>query len=69
MQNISQGQFSNIRVILPAADEQKKVVAFLDKQCATIDEVIAEKQALIEDLETYKKSLIFETVTGKRRVC
>ena len=50
-------------------EEQDAIVTYLDKQCAVIDGIIAEKQALIDDLETYKKSLIFETVTGKRRVC
>ena len=69
MQNISQGQFLNVHVVLPAEDEQKNVVAYLDKQCAAIDGIIAEKQTLIDELETYKKSLIFETVTGKRRMC
>ncbi len=49
--------------------EQSAIVDYLDKRCATIDTIIAEKQTLIDELETYKKSLIFETVTGKRRVC
>lgn len=49
--------------------EQETIVAHLDSKCAAIDGVIAEKEALIGELETYKKSLIFETVTGKRRVC
>ena len=48
---------------------EKTIVAYLDEKCAAIDGVIAEKEALIGELETYKKSLIFETVTGKRRVC
>ncbi len=49
-------------------NEQDKIVAYLDEKCAAIDGVIAEKEALIGELESYKKSLIFETVTGKRRV-
>ena len=49
--------------------EQTAIAAYLDEKCAAIDGVIAEKEALIAELETYKKSLIFETVTGKRRVC
>ena len=51
---------------LPA---QEAIVAYLDSKCAAIDAIIAEKEALIGELEAYKKSLIFETVTGKRRVC
>lgn len=53
----------------PSLTEQTAIAAYLDDKCATIDGVIAEKEALIGELETYKKSLIFETVTGKRRVC
>ena len=49
--------------------EQQSIAAYLDEKCAAIDGVIAEKEALIGELESYKKSLIFETVTGKRRVC
>ncbi len=56
-------------ICVPSVSEQQAIVAYLDKQCAAIDAIITEKQALIEDLETYKKSLIYETVTGKRRVC
>ena len=56
-------------VIVPPLSEQQSIVAYLDEKCAAIDGVIAEKEALIGELESYKKSLIFETVTGKRRVC
>ena len=49
--------------------EQQSIAFYLDEKCAAIDGVIAEKEALIGELESYKKSLIFETVTGKRRVC
>ena len=50
-------------------EEQLDIVKYLDEKCATIDGIIAEKEALIADMEAYKKSLIFETVTGKRKVC
>ena len=40
----------------------------IDKECLHIDELIAKKESLIADLEIYKKSLIYEVVTGKRRV-
>lgn len=69
MQNISQGQFLNAAVLLPERVEQEDIVEFLDKKCADIDTMILEKESLISDLESYKKSLIFEVVTGKRRVC
>ena len=54
---------------IPPLVEQEAIAAYLDKRCATINGIIAEKQALIDELDAYKKSLIFETVTGKRRVC
>lgn len=53
----------------PSLAEQTAISDYLDSKCAAIDAIIAEKEALISDLETYKKSLIFEVVTGKRRVC
>ena len=55
-------------VPVPSLEEQRKIVEMLNQKCASINEVIDEKQKLIDDLESYKKSLIFEVVTGKRRV-
>ncbi|MFT8313406.1 MAG: restriction endonuclease subunit S [Clostridium sp.] len=49
-------------------DEQVKIVEFLDKQCGRIDSVISEKQKQIEVMQQHKKSLIYEFVTGKKRV-
>lgn len=69
MQNISQGQFLNAAVLLPERVEQEAIVEFLDKKCMDIDAIILEKESLISDLESYKKTLIFEVVAGKRRVC
>ena len=68
MQNISQGQFTNAIIPYPPLEEQKEIVDFLDKRTKEIDSLIAEKQSLIADLEAYKKSLIYEVVTGKRKV-
>lgn len=67
--SISKKILNQITVILPSADEQAKIVTYLDKQCSNIDAIISYKERLINDLESYKKSLIFEVVTGKRRVC
>ena len=58
-----------LKLPLIPKNEQDEIIAYLDEKCAAIDGVIAEKEALIGELESYKKSLIFETVTGKRRVC
>lgn len=48
--------------------EQKEIVAFLDAKCAEIDRIIEKKEQLIEELGSYKKSLIYEYVTGKKEV-
>lgn len=69
MQNISQGQFLNAVLLLPGQGEQNEIATFLDNKCSDIEAIIQEKENLITDLESYKKALIFEVVTGKRRVC
>ena len=66
---LSTSKLLNEPLIVPPISEQSTIAAYLDTQCAKIDELSAEKQSLIADLETYKKSLIYEVVTGKRRVC
>lgn len=53
---------------IPPEDEQSKIVEYLDIKCEKINEIISEKENLILELELYKKSLIFEVVTGKRKV-
>lgn len=63
-----QGLVKQLYVTVPPIGEQEKIILFLDKKTAEIDSLIAEKESLINDLEAYKKSLIYEVVTGKRRV-
>lgn len=58
----------NIRILEPSTEEQKEIADFLDKKCNAINSAIAKKEKLIEKLESYKKSLIYECVTGKREV-
>ena len=48
--------------------EQVEIVAYLDKKCAEMDALIARKTALLEEMESYKKSVIYEYVTGKKEV-
>ena len=55
-------------VPVPPISEQRDIVAMLDAKCKILDEIIQEKEALVRDLESYKKSLIYEVVTGKRKV-
>lgn len=67
--NISQQIIKAQWLPVPPLPEQTAIADYLDSKCASIDAIIAEKETLIAELEAYKKSLIFETVTGKRRVC
>ena len=66
--HISATEIGNVLLALPPISEQESIAKFLDAKCAQIDSLISEKQSLIKDLAEYKKSLIFEAVTGKRRV-
>lgn len=65
---LTTSNLSSIRITLPPKEEQQEISDFLDKKCNSIDSVIAKKERLIEKLEDYKKSLIYECVTGKREV-
>ena len=58
----------NIKVALPVVSVQRHIVEYLNDFCSQADALIYEKQSLIDDLEAYKNSLIYEVVTGKRRV-
>ena len=61
-------EFKDIKIPCPSVKEQKQIADYIDEKCAAIDKLVGEKEALIADLEAYKKSLIFETVTGKREI-
>lgn len=63
--SISQSIIKQTSIILPPEDEQNSIVSYLDEKCADIDRLIAMKQRKIESLKDYKKSVIFEAVTGK----
>ncbi len=61
-------QIANLRFCIPPLDEQKQIADYLDKKIAQIDNAIAKKETLISKLQEYKKSLIFEAVTGKMEI-
>lgn len=61
-------QFRDIRVVYPSLEEQREIVNYLDQKCAAIDELIAKKEQYLSEIENYKKSLIYEYVTGKKEV-
>ena len=68
MPKINQNELGQILVCIPNIDEQKQIASYLDDKCARIDGYIAKKQEVIEKLTAYKKSLIFEVVTGKKEI-
>ena len=55
-------------VLVPPIAEQNEIADYLDAKCTEIDKLIAKKEQLVKELENYKKSLIYEVVTGKREV-
>ena len=68
MQNISQSQYGNILITIPSVEEQSEITKYLDEKYAGIDALIAKKQQYLTEIENYKKSLIYEYVTGKKEV-
>ena len=69
MPKINQVELSKILVSIPETiAEQKEIADYLDAKCAEIDGLISKKEQLVKELESYKKSLIYEVVTGKREV-
>ena len=68
MPKINQDELSNVYVAVPEKTEQKEIVDWLNVQLPKYDSLIAEKESLINELKAYKKSLIYEVITGKRRV-
>ena len=60
--------FIKVRLFSVPLDEQKEIADYLDEKCAEMDTLIARKEQLLFEMENYKKSLIFEYVTGKKEV-
>ena len=67
-QGLNYSEFKKLLVISPTIEEQKNIVNYLDSKCSSIDNIITSKKQQLEKLEEYKKSLIFEYVTGKKEV-
>jgi len=61
-------QFKAIKVLVPSPEEQEEIVKYLDEKCSEIDVLIEKKQQFLTELANYKKSLIYEYVTGKKEV-
>lgn len=67
-QNIGMRTLEKLILSVPPLSEQQTIANYLDQKCSEIGELISIKQQKIEKLKDYKKSLIFECVTGKRKV-
>ena len=65
---LNQEETKNIYIPCPFVPEQRRIASYLEAKCAEIDTLISQKQTLLDKLVEYKKSLIFECVTGKREV-
>lgn len=61
-------KFLNFSITVPSYEEQKEIANYLDQKCSAIDELIARKEQYLYEIENYKKSLIYEYVTGKKEV-
>ena len=61
-------EFKNICVCVPSVKEQIEIADYIDAKAAEIDTLIQKKQQFLDEMESYKKSLIFEYVTGKKEV-
>ena len=68
IQNIGADKYSQFIVTIPPLDEQVTIVDYLDSECGKIDRILAAKTAQLETMKRHKQSLIYEYVTGKKRV-
>lgn len=66
--NLSMGNIANIKVPVPLLEDQIVIAGFLDAKCKQIDDTLAIKQSQLETMRAHKTSLIYEYVTGKKRV-
>lgn len=67
-QGLNWDGLKNLQIITPSITEQNEICEYLDRKCSEIDTLISKKEQLITELEAYKKSLIYEYVTGKKEV-
>lgn len=66
--HLTQEELRKFIVLLPCVKEQQQIADYLDTKCSEIDTLIADKKRQLDILADYKKSLIYEYVTGKKEV-
>lgn len=67
-EGMSADAIKNSPIMIMSLDEQKEIAAYLDTKCIEIDSLISKKEQFLTELESYKKSMIYEYVTGKKEV-
>ena len=67
-QGLNYSELSKMHIVAPAIDEQKNIAAYLDAKCKEIESIIESKKQQLTVIDSYKKSLIYEYVTGKKEV-
>ncbi len=65
---VPRGDLGCIKIPLPDIEEQREIIDYLNDKCNKIDAIIEEKKKLISELDTLRRAIIFEAVTGKRKV-
>ena len=65
---LSQEKIGNFYFARPSIEEQNKIAIYLDNKCKKVDKIINKQKESLETLKKYKQSLIYEYVTGKKRV-
>ena len=68
IQNIGAQRYGNLDIVIPSIAEQKQIVQYIDKKCMLINKLIDIKDRTRKQLLDFKQSLIYEYVTGKKRV-
>ena len=68
LQNLSNQNFYSVYSLYPPEAEQQEITQYLDDKCSGIDALVVQKQEHLTEIENYKKSLIYEYVTGKKEV-
>lgn len=66
--SLGQNLLKNLPVLLPPLDEQEEIGKYLDARCADIDSVITDKRQQLTAIRSCRESMIYEYVTGKKRV-
>lgn len=65
---VAKEDLKSLIIPVPSVDEQREIVRYLNQKCIDIEEVIKKKELFLSELESYKKSIIYEYVTGKKEV-